>query len=87
MKLARIALAAELVVDLIVLGNHEDTARVAVEPMHDSGAKLAGDVAELIEVKLQRSRERAAIVALAGGCEITQNASSVAGAITNSQIV
>ena len=57
----------EVGADLIDLGAESTRpGGIAVEAMHDSRPKLAGDVAELIEMKLQRCRQRAAVVALAG---------------------
>ena len=42
----------------ILLCCYQRTRRVAIEPMHDARPKFSGNVAELIEVKLQRARQR-----------------------------
>ncbi len=53
-------------VHLVVLGDHQNPARVAVEPMDDARPELSGNVAKLVEMKLQGARQSSAIVALAG---------------------
>ena len=54
-NLAAFELAAQEMMDLVVLGDDDHAGRVAVESMDDSGPQLSGDVAELVEVKLQRA--------------------------------
>ena len=51
--------------DLVVLGDDEQAARVAVEPMDDARPQFAGHVAKPIEMKLQARRQRPPVVRLA----------------------
>ncbi len=53
-------------VNLVVLGDHQDPARVAIEAMDDARPELSGDVAQPVEMKLQRTGQRAAVVPFAG---------------------
>ena len=63
---ALLELFAQPAMHLVVFGDDDDAAGVLVEPMHDPRPKLPRDVAELVEMKLQRSGQRAAIMPLAG---------------------
>ena len=56
-------LPAQPVMDLVVLGNDQYAARVAVEPVHDPSPRLARDITEAVEVELQGGRQRSAIPA------------------------
>ena len=64
--LATLELAAQSMVDLVVLGNDQNSARVAVEAMDDARPKLSGDVAQPIEMKLQRTGQRSAVIPFSG---------------------
>src|SRR5262249_48653345 len=59
-------LPAQQVVNLIVLGDNEQTARAAVETMDDSRSQLTCDVTERVEMELQARRQRAPVVRFAG---------------------
>lgn len=60
---AAFELAADFLMNLIVFGNQNYTGRIAIQTMYDAGSMTAGDIAERIEVKLQRTRQRALGVA------------------------
>ena len=57
-------LVAQVAVGELVLGNEDDAARVAVEPVDDAWPVVAVQTAELAEVELQSVDERAAPVSL-----------------------
>src|SRR5438552_11247460 len=62
--LAMLKLVAQVAVGELVLGNEDDAARVAVEPVDDAWPVVAVQTAELAEVELQSVDERAAPVSL-----------------------
>src|SRR5207302_5355765 len=69
-------------VDLIILGDHQETTGVAIEPVDDARAQFAGHVAERVEMKLQGRGERPPVIRFAGcvikpaGLLMTTSASS-----------
>ena len=56
-------LARQLFVRRVVLGDHHQPRRAAVETMHDPGPLLAADAAEIVDVVQQRVDQRAARMA------------------------
>ena len=56
-------LARELLVRRVVLGDHHQPRRAAIEPVHDAGPLFAADAAEIVDVVEQRVHQRAAGVA------------------------
>ena len=63
LDLAVVKLPRQLLVRRVVLGDHHQPGRAAVEAMHDAGPLLAADAAEVVDVVEQRVDQRAAGVA------------------------
>ncbi len=63
---AVLELVARALVRAIVFGDENRAARVAVEPMHDAGARGPAELAEFVEMVTQGRGERAFPVASAG---------------------
>lgn len=58
-------LTAQPMMLLVVLGDDQHAAGVAIQPMQDAGTQLPSDVTKLVKVKLQCSGQHAAVVSLA----------------------
>ena len=63
LDLAVAKLARQLFVRRVVLGDHHQPRRAAIEPMHDPGPLLAADAAQIVDVVQQRVDQRAARMA------------------------
>ena len=59
LDLAIVELPRERLVCPIVLGDHDQPGRAAIEPVHDPGPQLAADPAEIRDVVQQRVHQRA----------------------------
>ena len=64
--LAVVELPRELGVRAVVLGDHHQARRAAIEAMHDARPQLAADAAEVVHLVQQRVDERALRVARGG---------------------
>ena len=63
LDLAIVKLTCELAVRGIVLCDHHDARRPAIEPVHDAGPELPTDATEVVHVMQQRIHQRPAVVA------------------------
>ena len=63
---ALVELARQFFVRRVVLGDHHQPRRAAVEPVHDAGTLFAADAAEIVDVVEQRVHQRAAACPAAG---------------------
>ena len=63
LDLAIVKLPRQLLVRGVVLGDHHQARRAAIEPVHDARPLLAADAAQIVDVVEQRVDERAARVA------------------------
>ena len=63
---AIVELPRQLLVRIVVLGDHHHARRALVEPMHDAGTDFAADAAQVLDVVQQRVDERAGRIAGGG---------------------